>query len=226
MFDDARELLLAATSEAEIQDLARRTAIEHFWSARVTTALDYPACPHEIPTESDDVRVQIVSDVDVLDSAGPRFAALSVAKTRLMAEMLLSTRPSTSDGRDLLEAVEDAAQPWEWDVTIIAHDFSRPRFTHDSVYFPGMVGGQVVVWDYQGARIVCAGRVAETNSPDVIDRGRGAESAAFEADPVAFLEADLMRTTWLGAARDVRQFDSEASSSAPTEAPADGSSTE
>jgi hypothetical protein len=226
MIEQARELLAAGAGEAEGQEDARRDGLSQFWSARVTTAVDHTACPYELPSDGDDVRVQIVSEANLALASGPRFAVLSAEKTRLMAEILLLDRPTADEGRDLLAEVEGAVQPWTWDITLITNDFSRPRFTHDGVYFPGMVGGQVVLWDYQTGRVACAARVAETNSPDVLDRGREAESALFEADPVAFLEADLVRVAWEGAFRDIRQFEPDGTEAPPGDPPAEGSSAE
>ena len=205
--EEARAQITATALEAEEQDAARRAGLSQFWSARVTTALEHAACPYELPADGSHVRGQIVSVADLESTAGPRLEAFSTDKTRLMAEILLMERPSAPEGRELLAEAQAAAEPWPWDITIIARDFTRPRFTHDGIYFPGMVGGQVVLWDYQNARVACAARVAETNSPDVLDRARGDESAAFDADPVGFLEDDLVRTAWAGALRDLRVFD-------------------
>lgn len=207
LVSEAREVLAVGVSEAEQEDLARREALGEFWAAQVTSAPDHPACPYELPEDGRDPRVQLVMESALSESPGPRFAALSAEKTRLMAEVLLGERPSTSYAREFADEVDEAIAPWAWDVTIIAHDRTRPRLTHDGVYFPGMVGGQIVLWDYEAERVVCAARVAETNSPDVIDRGRGDEAEAFESDPAAFLEADLMERVWATGLEALRQFD-------------------
>lgn len=206
---EARLVLTAGVEEARSDDAARRAGLVEFWAARVTTAPEHPECPYELPENGDDSRVQLVLESELETAAGPRFAALSGERTRLMAEVLLQERPSTAYGREFAEAVDASLAPWPWDVTIIAHDRTTPRYTHDGVYFPGMVGGQIVVWDYELGRVVCAARVAETNSPDVIDRARGEAAAAFEADPLAFLDDDLMNTVWIGALGALRAFEAD-----------------
>lgn len=204
--EEARLLLETANAATASANTARLDALNQYWENRITTSLEDPPCPFELPSDVDDPRLQIVSDLDMESFSGPQRAAFASANTRLMADILLAEAPSSTEASEFLSRAESAVAPWPWDISIITDEFSRPRYTYEGVYFPGMVVGQVVVWNYETGRIECSARVASTNSPDVIDRGREAESEAFEADTLAFLEEDLIERTWAQALGDLRVF--------------------
>jgi hypothetical protein len=204
--EQARLLLETANTLTEASDATRRAALNTYWQNRITTALDDPPCRFDLPSDSADPRLQIVSDRDLQSFSGPQRAVFASANTRLMADILIADRPNRAEADEFSARAESVAAPWPWDISIITDEYSRPRYTHEGVYFPGMVAGQVVVWNYETGRVECAARVASTNSPDVIDRGRGAESDAFEADTLAFLEEDLRVRTWALALGDLREF--------------------
>lgn len=152
-------------------------------------------CPIEVTLDgAEDPRFVITRAAAVAESPGPRAAASSAAHAQIAAAALLDSAPSAEALASLEARVAEFAKPWPYDVTLRTSEFSTPRYSDEGAFHPGMVDGDLIVWDYAAERVACVARVTVTNSSTVMDgvQEPGELRTAFEADPAGYLMDDLM----------------------------------
>lgn len=192
VIDEARRTLEEHDATIAAADAARRVAVAEAPAAIASNGADTP-CSVTVPVDPSDPRLSVVDERQIADSPGPWRAAFEAARTDLLAEILLLDDPSADEARRIADEVAAAGSGWDVDFTLVVDSRTYPRFGEDG-YHPGVIEADLVVWDYTAGRVVCGARIAATNTPDVLERTRAdeASNAAFEADPVAVLEADLL----------------------------------
>lgn len=177
------------------QDAARTEAVADAEAVVASIPDTADACPVDVGSLAvDDPRLSVVSEQVVAETAGPLASRFEERYTDLMARILLLEEPSASDVEELGAAVDDATERWAWDATMVVDHRTHPDFDDETGYQPGVIEAYLVIWDYAAGRIVCGGPLAATNSPDVLEVARADEASAaeFEADPVAWLERDVL----------------------------------
>lgn len=191
--------VLAVRSDAVEAEAAWRGAVSD-WIARDEHSGE--ACPLE---NLDPAAVGTVSS-NMLEETLPAFLRdLQQIADVLEAQILVG--PSAAELPALEESVGAAqaslASPGI-DVLFLLQEQGTPSY-RAGVLTPGMIRGWMLAYDYASEAVVCAGRIHETNRPDVLQRiERDATLAErFALEPDAVLLEDLYDAAWENAIENV-----------------------